>query len=185
MQAAMVTWDGGSNRQPFEVLCRALVDRGDQVYVLSHNAHRSLYQELGARFDVLPVGEKLPGSRPSADGERDRVVGVWTSGEVADAVSVMLERPRFDAVLVDASLVTALAACDASGVPYVVVHHSLPGAAWSGPRRAQFDALVGPANDARRQRRLDPMRDFGELMSGVRRTSSQPRGSWTAHHRGP
>jgi hypothetical protein len=42
MRVAVVTWDGGNNREPFEVLCRGLLGRGDEVHVLSHNAQRSL-----------------------------------------------------------------------------------------------------------------------------------------------
>jgi len=35
MRVAVITWDGGSNRQPFEVLCCTLLDRGLDVEVCS------------------------------------------------------------------------------------------------------------------------------------------------------
>ncbi len=165
MRVAVVTWDGGSNRQPFESLCCELIDRGDAVHVLSHEAHRGLYEGLGARFDALPVGDKALGFRPSALGERERVMKVWLSPEVADAVVAMLSARRFDIAIVDASLLTAFAACEAAAMPFIVVHHSLPGAAWSGPRRAQYEAFVGPVNEVRQALDLPTVAGFGDLMS--------------------
>jgi hypothetical protein len=38
MDVVVVTWDGGSNSQPFEVICGALTARGDTVQVVSHEA---------------------------------------------------------------------------------------------------------------------------------------------------
>jgi UDP:flavonoid glycosyltransferase YjiC (YdhE family) len=165
MRVAVITWDGGSNREPFEVLCRGLLDRNDEVHVLSHDAHRSLYQGLGATFEALPVGEKAPKERPSAVQERKRVMDVWLSQEIAEAVVAMLTEVPFDVAIVDVSLLAAFAGCEAAATPFVVVHHSLPGAAWSGPRREQFEAFVGPANEVRRGLHLPALTDFGEFMA--------------------
>ncbi|MGH9012522.1 MAG: glycosyltransferase [Acidimicrobiia bacterium] len=165
MRITVVTWDGGSNRQPFESLCRGLLDRDVDVHVLSHEVHRRLYEDLGARFDVLPAGEKTPGSRPSAVGERERVMGVWLSQEIAEAVVAMLNAERVDIAIVDVSLLTAFAGCEAAATPFIVVHHSLPGAAWSGPRREQFESFIEPVNEVRRSLGLPAVAGFGELMS--------------------
>lgn len=165
MRAAVATWDGGGNRQPFESLCGGLVDRGVAVRVLSHEVHRGMYEDLGATFSALPVGDKPDGFRPSAAGERDRVMGLWPSSEVADAVVSMLRTTPSDVAVVDVSLLTAFAACEATSTPFVAVHHSLPGAAWSGPRREQFEALVEPVNGVRRSLGLAGLSDFREVMS--------------------
>lgn len=165
MRAALVTWDGGSNRQPFESVCRGLRGVDADVHVLSHEAHRELYQGLGATFDGLPVGDKTPGNRPSAAGERERVMGVWLSAEVAEEVAALLRSVRFDVAIVDASLLTAFGGCEVAATPFAALHHSLPGATWSGPRRNQFEALVRPVNEVRRSMGLDPASNFGELMS--------------------
>jgi UDP:flavonoid glycosyltransferase YjiC (YdhE family) len=165
MRAAVVTWDGGSNREPFEVLCRGLVGRGAQLHVLSHEIHRGLYEGLGASFDALPVGEKTMGARPSADQERERVLRVWLSQAIADAVVDLLTQAPFDVAIVDAAMLSAFAGCEAVGTPFIVVHHSLPGAAWLGPRRRQFDALVGPLNDVRRSLQLPALASFPECMA--------------------
>lgn len=71
MWIALITWDGGSNRQPFETVDEALIRRGAQVEVLSHEAHRQVCEAMGASFTPLPVGEKAPGSRPSLETLRD------------------------------------------------------------------------------------------------------------------
>lgn len=160
----MITWDGGSNREPFEVLCRALVARGDHVHVLSHEAHRALYESLGAHFEPLQVGEKTAGERPSAMAERDRVVSLAVSSQLARATADLLRRAPFSLALVDVWLLAAFTGCEAAATPFVAIHHTLSGAAWSGPRHEQFEALVEPVNDVRRPLGLPTLGDFGELM---------------------
>lgn len=128
MRVAVITWDGGSNREPFEVLCRGLIERGDVVQVLSHEAHQKLYEGLGATFEALPIGERARGERPSAVGERERVTRVWMSRETAEAVVSMLTAAPFDIAIVDVSLMTAFAGCEAAAAtPFIVLHHSLHG----------------------------------------------------------
>lgn len=165
MRAAVITWDGGSNREPFEVLCRGLLDRGAEVHVLSHDVHRRLYEALGARFERLPVGEKIPGTRPSAELERERILSTWVSQETADAVAAMLKRTSFDIAIVDVAMLAAFAGCEAAGVPFILLHHSLPGAAWSGPRRPQFEASVQLVNGVRRSLRLPALADLSDCMA--------------------
>ena len=165
MRVGVVTWDGGSNVQPFEVLCRGMLDRGFEVHVLSHEAHRRLYEAAGATFARLPVGDKAPGERPSASGELERVTGVWLSPEIAEAVVAMLLSARLDIAIVDVSLMTAFAACEATATPFIALHHTLPGATWAGPRRERFEAFVDPVNDVRRALGLAVLAGFGDLMA--------------------
>lgn len=164
MRVAVVTWDGGSNREPFELLCRALVDRGDTVEVISHEVHRGLYEQLGAAFTPLPVGDKDHGDRPSAEDERARVLGVWLSPKIAHLVRGRLREEPRDVAVADVSLMTAFCACEATSTPFVVMHHTLPGATWGGPRRATFESFVEPVNELRRTLQLPTVADFGALM---------------------
>lgn len=69
---------------------------------------------------MLPVGEKTPGFRPSAVGERERVIGVWLSQEIAEAVVATLNAARFDIAIVDVSLLTAFAGCEAVTTPFIL-----------------------------------------------------------------
>ena len=124
-----------------------------------------LYEAAGATFARLPVGDKAPGERPSASGELERVTGIWLSPEIAETVVAMLTSARFDIAIVDVSLMTAFAACEATATPFIAVHHTLPGATWTGPRRQRFDAFVDPINDVRRSLGLPLLAGFGDLMA--------------------
>lgn len=165
MRVVVITWDGGSNRQPFEMICKGLIDHEIEVHVLSHDAHREVFEGLGAMFSVLPIGEKPPGFRPSPLDERARVTGVWLSEEIAHAVIALLETGRFDMALVDVSMLTAFVGCEATSTRFVAVHHTLPGVVWSGPRREVFEAFVPPVNDVRRSLALPLVTGFADLMS--------------------
>lgn len=168
MRVTLITWDGGSNRQPFETVGRALIEQGAHVEVLSHEAHRHLYESIGATFAPLPVGEKTTGSRPSIERERERVTTVWLSPEIAHATATILDETSCDVAVVDMSMLSALVSCEASGVPFVALHHSLPGAAWSGTRRIQYESFVEPLNAIRRTVGLPASAGFAEIISGAR-----------------
>lgn len=167
MRVLVVTWDGGSNRQPFEVLCRALIDRNADVHVMSHEPHRRVFEAAGATFAALPVGDRS-GERPSSTEELERVMGIWLSPAIADMVAGVLDGAGADVALVDVSLMTAFAGCEVSATPYVVVHHTLPGATWGGPRRPRFEAFVDPVNEVRARLGLPAVDDFGELMRAAK-----------------
>jgi UDP:flavonoid glycosyltransferase YjiC (YdhE family) len=168
MRLVVVTWDGGSNRQPFELMCGALAGRGDTVDVLSHRTHRGLYEALGVAFHALGVGEGPPGLRRSLSEEFARVMEIWRSPEVADETAAVLASVSPDVAVVDGLMLTAAAACEAAGVPVVAMEHTLPGATWLGPRRDLFEGRVAPVNDVRRRLGLDPVGSFGELMATAR-----------------
>ena len=46
----LVTWDGAGNVPPEFALCRALVDAGHEVHVLTHDSLQERAEELGAIF---------------------------------------------------------------------------------------------------------------------------------------
>jgi UDP:flavonoid glycosyltransferase YjiC (YdhE family) len=165
VKAVVVTWDGGSNRQPFEVLCGALTARGDEVYVISHEGHRSIYEALGCVFEPLPIGENIAGERRTDAEDMERVVGIWLSPEVARVVHSMLISQPVDVAIVDVTMLTAIAACDADGVPCVLIHHTLPGASWGGPRGGRLAGFVDPVNRVRTDLGLEPASSFRDLIA--------------------
>jgi UDP:flavonoid glycosyltransferase YjiC (YdhE family) len=165
MDVVVVTWDGGSNSQPFEVICGALTTRGDKVRVISHEAHRSTFEALGARFQPLPMGDRVGGHRRRSDAEdMERVIGIWLSPQIAEAVRSTLRSHRFDVAVVDVTMLTAIAACEAVGVPLVLVHHTLPGAYWGGPRSGRLAGFVEPVNRVRSELGLAPAWSYGEVI---------------------
>jgi hypothetical protein len=161
----VVTWDGGSNRQPFEVVCGTLAGRGDTLDVLSNRSHQGLYEGLGVAFHGLTVGDTPSGKRRSESEEWGRVSEIWLSPVVAEDTAAVVASASPDVALVDVSMMTAAAACEAMGVPVVVMQHSLPGATWLGPRRDRFEAFVPPVNEVRTGLGLGRVGSFPELMS--------------------
>jgi UDP:flavonoid glycosyltransferase YjiC (YdhE family) len=147
------------------VLCGALAARGDEVFVISHEAHRSIYEALGCVFEPLPIGDNVVGQRRTDDEDMERVVGIWLSPEIARTVQSMLISQRVDVGIVDVTMLTAIAACDAGGVSSVLVHHTLPGASWGGPRGGRLAAFVDPVNRVRTELRLEPASSFRDLMA--------------------
>jgi UDP:flavonoid glycosyltransferase YjiC (YdhE family) len=168
MNIVVVTWDGGSNRQPFEVLCDALRARGDAVRVISHESHRSVFEGLGAVFAPLPMGDNVAGQRRTDAEDMERVVGIWLSPQIAYAVQSTLASHRFDVAVVDVTMLTAVAACEAEGVPSVLVHHTLPGASWAGPRGDRLSGFVEPVNRVRTQLGMKPASSYPELIGAAR-----------------
>jgi UDP:flavonoid glycosyltransferase YjiC (YdhE family) len=165
VKIVVVTWDGGSNRQPFEVLCAALTARGDEVCVVSHERHRSIYEALGCLFQPLPIGDNVAGQRRTDAEDMERVVGIWLSAQVAHLVESILTSQRADVAIVDVTMLSAIAASEAAGVPAVLVHHTLPGASWGGPRGGRLAGFVDPVNRVRAELALEPVSSFPELMA--------------------
>ena len=81
MNVLVVTWDGGGNRQPFEVVVDALVARGDTVRIISNEVHRDLYGSLGASFVSLDVADKDPATRSDLETQ----IGQREGGDVLAA----------------------------------------------------------------------------------------------------
>jgi UDP:flavonoid glycosyltransferase YjiC (YdhE family) len=162
MRAALVTWDGGSNVQPFEVLGAALCARGEDVAVLSNEVHRPLFQAMGATFAAQPVGDKTHHGRPSEAEIRRRVAELWLSPVVASAVHDLLTTRTFDVALVDVSLLNAASACEAASTPMIVVHHSLPQTLRIA-RRAGMQAALAPINELRASFGLTMLSDVEQL----------------------
>jgi UDP:flavonoid glycosyltransferase YjiC (YdhE family) len=169
VRAAVITWDGGGNREPFEALCLALRGRGTDIQVLSHESQRALYQSSRASFDALPIGARVPGVRASEKDDISRAVTTWTSEDNARAVHQTLSAVRCDIAIVDVCLVAAFASCEAAGTPFVALHHTLPGSMFGGSRRERFEQLlVGPVNEVRLSLGLPPLAGLGQMLASAR-----------------
>jgi UDP:flavonoid glycosyltransferase YjiC (YdhE family) len=163
MRVLVVTWDGGGNYQPFQVLVRALLERGHEVRVLSNETQRALFHPLGAAFVALGVADKQPGARPEPESQLARVYEVFFSPVTAQLVADHLAQWAPDVAVVDVMLFSAQAACERAGCKFVSMHHSLPGAAWGGQRRPIFDSFVDPSNQLREHLGLQPLGAYAEI----------------------
>ena len=107
----------------------------------------------------------MVGQRRTDAEDMERVIGIWLSPQIAHAVQSMLTSQRFDVAIVDVTMLTAIAACEAAGLPSVLIHHTLPGASWSGPRGARLAGFVDPVNRVRTELGLEPASSFRDLIA--------------------
>jgi UDP:flavonoid glycosyltransferase YjiC (YdhE family) len=157
----VVTWDGGGNRQPFEVVVDALVARGDTVRVISNEVHRDLYASLGASFVSLDVADKDPATRSDLETQIGRVREVMFSALTSRTVLQNVEDA--DVGLVDVVMLSAQAACERAQLPFVSMHHTLSGASWGGTRRALHESLLPNVNEMRESLGLAPLAAYSDL----------------------
>ena len=157
----VVTWDGGGNRQPFEVVVGALAARGDTVRVISNEVHRDLFESLGAAFVPLDVADKHPATRSDLETQIGRVREVMFSPLTSRAV--LQHREGADVGLVDVVMLSAQAACERARLPFVSMHHTLSGASWSGSRRAMLEGLLPHINDMRESVELAPLAAYSDV----------------------
>ena len=157
----IVTWDGGGNRQPFEVVVDALVARGDTVRVISNEVHRDLYASLGASFVSLDVADKDPATRSDLETQIGRVREVMFSPLTSRTVLQNVEDA--DVGLVDVVMLSAQAACERAQLPFVSMHHTLSGASWGGTRRALHESFLPNVNEMRESLGLAPLAAYGDV----------------------
>ena len=161
MNVLVVTWDGGGNRQPFEVMVDAFVARGDTVRVISNEVHRDLYAALGASFVSLDVADKDPATRSDLETQIGRVREVMFSPLTARTVLQNVEDA--DVGLVDVVMLSAQAACERTQLPFVSMHHTLSGASWGGTRRGMLEGLLPHINDMREPLELAPLAAYRDV----------------------
>ena len=96
------------------------------------------------------------------------MVGIWLSPQIAVELRSTLASHHFDVAVVDLTMLTAISACEAVGVPLVLVHHTVPGAYWGGARGSRLSGFIEPVNGVRRQLGLAPGSTYGELIGHAR-----------------
>ncbi len=120
-------------------------------------------------------GGERPASQASEGTSDDSIVRrrAFVAGGVREisnapltaAVLSLLTSDRFDVAIVDVVFLTAFAACEAAETPFVVMHYTLPGATWTGPRREQVKRIIDPFNETRRSLHLLPLPGYGDLLA--------------------
>lgn len=119
----VATWDGAGNFPPIKALASALIARGHDVVLLSHDTHRDQAAAIGARFERYATATQLDAA--ADDGEPILVAELLASPKIAADLAAAIERLRPDAVLVDVLMLTGMQAARASGRPWGVMLHSL------------------------------------------------------------
>ncbi len=112
MKVLVVTWDGGGNRQPFEVIVAELVGRGDSVLVVSNEVHHEVFESLGATFSPLGVADKTLVSRPQLDQQLERLGEVVFSLVTPERVAAAVDAFSPEVTVVDVVMLSAQAAIE-------------------------------------------------------------------------
>lgn len=166
----MVTWDGAGNLPPELTLARALVERGHSVHALAHDSIRTKLESEGLRFLPLRHAEQLD-SLQEIPLEREPLVmqrvffGKGFSKDLLDAVEAL----RPDLLLVDGALSFALVAAVRSGLPTVVLWHSLYSMAMGGPWGDLFNSRLSEMNQHATELGLEPFSSYRALVESANR----------------
>lgn len=163
MKVLVVTWDGGGNRQPFEVIVAELVGRGDSVLVVSNEVHHEVFESLGATFSPLGVADKTLVSRPQLDQQLERLGEVVFSLVTPERVAAAVDAFSPEVTVVDVVMLSAQAAIERAGAPLVSLHHTLTAASWGGSRREQIEGSVGRVNRMRSDLGLDAVNHYQDV----------------------
>src|SRR5579871_5907004 len=125
LRVLMATWDGGGNAPPLRALLRSLIARGHTAHVLAHDVQRELFEGDGATFEPLSSVRQIDSAEPGIDATLFQDV-VLAEGMGAD-LQAAIERLRPDVLLIDSMLLDSVRTANASGLPTVLLVHSLYG----------------------------------------------------------
>lgn len=161
----MITWDGAGNIPPEITLVRALVEKGNDVYVLCHDSTRERFKRAGSTFLPLKsvrstyhlMREGLPAEQEGVFAKEHIYYGKGYGIDLQAAINVTSP----DIVIVDVSLRYAILEGLRSGKPLVIVCHTLYGVLMSGGdlRETYFQEL----NDAAIRHGLQPFKSRRQM----------------------
>lgn len=119
-----VTWDGAGNIPPEFAVCRALVDAGHRVHVLTHDSLRERAEELGAIFCPIRHAGQIAAQDPDKT-LQDTIDHALLSDALLSDIDGAVAAASPDVVIVDSMMLLALAKIGQGPIPSVVFHHTL------------------------------------------------------------
>lgn len=134
-RALFSTWDGAGNIPPVQTLVRGLVAQGVEVHILGHETTRERFRREGATFHPLqsvPPTEYVNAGLPGAEEYACAVEDVFYQRGYQTDLHAAIKAVSPDVVLVDASLRYGLLEGLRSGIPMVVLCHTLYGSMMGG-----------------------------------------------------
>jgi len=134
-RALFATWDGAGNIPPVQTLVRGLVAQGVEVHVLGHDTTRERFQREGASFHTLQSVQPpyyVNAGLPAEEEHAHALDQVYYERGFQTDLRAAIRAVSPDVVLVDASTRYALLEGLRSGIPMVVLCHTLYGAMMGG-----------------------------------------------------
>ena len=120
----LVTWDGAGNIPPEFAVCRALVDAGHRVHVLTHDSLRERAEELGAIFCPIRHAGQIAAQDPDKT-LQDTIDHALLSDALLSDIDGAVAAASPDVVIVDSMMLLALAKIGQGPIPSVAFHHTL------------------------------------------------------------
>ena len=120
----LVTWDGAGNIPPEFAVCRALVDAGHRVHVLTHDSLRERAEELGAIFCPIRHAGQIAAQDPDKT-LQDTIDHALLSDALLSDIDEAVAAASPDVVIVDSMMLLALAKLGQGPIPSVAFHHTL------------------------------------------------------------
>jgi MGT family glycosyltransferase len=156
-----VTLNAAGNWPPERALLEALVVRGHDVRVLSHESHRRDVVAMRARFRSYDRElQRDPSVRHDETPEAEMVrvfQDVFLNRHYGDALLAEVRRDAPDVLLVDQMLLMAAAAAESTRLPTAVLWHTVFGG--QSERAPMPSALLEPLNAYREQLGLGRVAD--------------------------
>ncbi|CAN7764781.1 glycosyltransferase [Rhizobium leguminosarum] len=167
MNILLVTWDSGGNVPPFLSLGSELRLRGHSVSCLGPESLRQSFMHIGARFIPLKQAEFFDPLARLPIEEMELIFSKVSFGlGFAKDLQSVCDGEKWDLILIDFCLASAIIAAESMRVPFGVVSHTIPGLIlpfWDANNLSTINAL-------RREFGLDQtpsMADFWARSSGV------------------
>ena len=144
----VVTWDGAGNIPPEVAACRALVEAGHSVHVLTHDVLRARFENVGAEFRPILRAGQLDSTNPDETVVEIAGRALFSEALLQESKDAM-EALAPDLAIADSMLLPVLALFAQSKVPSVTFHHSLGRFLFGGffdqlsfSMKPQFDELL-------------------------------------------
>ena len=178
--ALLVTWDGAGNIPPEFAVCRALVDAGHRVHILTHDSLKKRAEELGAAFRPIHHAGQIDARRPDQS-VQDVIDHAILSNPLLSDIDEAIADIAPDVVIADSMMLLALAMLGQGPIPSVAFHHTLLNFLFSGhfdqlsmTMKNEIDRLLAARGLKPYERPVNAVLDSDLLLSATYRDFDQP-----------
>jgi MGT family glycosyltransferase len=176
----LVTWDGAGNIPPEFAVCRALVEAGHRVHVLTHDSLKERAEAVGATFRPIRHAAQISAQDPEQT-VQDVIDHALFSDPLLSDVDEAIEAVAPDVVIADSMMPLALASLGQGSIPSVAFHHTLGDFLSGGgfdqlsmTMKDRFDRLVAGRGLKPYERPIHAVLESDLLLTATYREFDQP-----------